>query len=122
MSVAWKAGLAEALVVAKRTSKTVKVAIRRKVIHRKYHWVKYMRSYLLAHDEFNQCVPGDKVVIKQSRPYSALKKFAIVEISEKYKPADFLRKHPELHPDGITDRTDAPLPKSVKVGHAGPKL
>jgi small subunit ribosomal protein S17 len=122
MPIVWKAGLAEALVVAKRAPKTVKVALRRKVIHRKYHWVKYLKSYLLVHDEFNQCVPGDKVVIKQSRPYSALKRFAIVEVSEKYKPAEFLLKHPELHPNGIVDRTDVPMSKLLKTGTTGPKL
>src|SRR5690348_9554605 len=122
MSVAWKSGLAEALVVAKRNPKTVKVAIRRKVIHRKYHWVKFMRSYLMVHDEFNQCVPGDKVIIKQSRPYSAIKRFAIVEVSEKYKPAEFLRLHPELRPEGLTDRTDVPMSKLLKTGMKAPKL
>lgn len=122
MSTSWKAGLAEALVVAKRASKTVKVAVRRKVIHRKYHWVKYMRSYLLVHDEFNQCVPGDKVIIKQSRPYSALKRFAVVEVSEKYKPAEFLRRHPELSPEGLTDRTDVPMSKLLKTGMKQPQL
>lgn len=122
MSTVWKAGLAEALVVSKRNAKTVKVAIRRKVMHRKYNWVKYMRSFLMVHDEFNQCVPGDKVVIKQSRPYSALKRFAIVEISEKYRPAAFLEKHPELHPDGLKDRIDVPPSRLSKVGHKGPQL
>lgn len=122
MSVVWKAGLAEALVVSKRNPKTIKVAVRRKVIHRKYHWIKYLRSYLMVHDEFNQCVPGDKVVIKQSRPYSALKRFAVVQISEKYKPVDFLRKNPDLHPDGLLDRTDVPPSKLLAVGHKGPQL
>lgn len=54
-----------------------------------------VKSTLMVHDELDECVPGDRVVIKQCRPMSKLKRFAVFDIIKKYKPAEFLQKHPE---------------------------
>ena len=39
----------------------------------------------MAHDEKNECAPGDKVKIMETRPLSLRKKWRLVEIVEKAK-------------------------------------
>lgn len=54
-----------------------------------------MKSTLMVHDELNECVPGDRVIIRQCRPMSKRKHHMVYEIAQKYKPAEFLRKNPQ---------------------------
>ena len=42
-------------------------------------------SRLKAHDESNQCGIGDRVLIMETRPLSATKRWRLVEIIEKAK-------------------------------------
>jgi len=92
-------GFAEATVIAKKTAKTVKCAIKKKVRHKVYGTVKTTTTKLLVHDELDECVPGDRVLLKQSRPHSKRKHWIIYDITKKYKPAVFLRQHPEYIPE-----------------------
>ena len=57
-------------VVSNRMDKTIAVLIERRVEHPLYR--KYVRksTKLLAHDENNECNPGDKVAIEECRPIS----------------------------------------------------
>jgi small subunit ribosomal protein S17 len=42
-------------------------------------------SRLKAHDEENQCGVGDRVLIMETRPLSATKRWRLVEVLEKAK-------------------------------------
>jgi small subunit ribosomal protein S17 len=42
-------------------------------------------SRLKAHDEQNQCGTGDRVLIMETRPLSATKRWRLVEVLEKAK-------------------------------------
>ena len=42
-------------------------------------------SRLKAHDETNQCGIGDRVLIMETRPLSATKRWRLVEVLEKAK-------------------------------------
>lgn len=93
-------GFAEALVISKKVPKTVMVNVNRVVKHKKYGVTRQMTSTLMVHDELNEAVPGDKVLIRQTMPISKNKNFVIHDIISKYKPAEFLRLNPELKPKG----------------------
>lgn len=100
MASCYRSGFMEALVVSKKNAKTAKVAVKRKVMNKKYKMVRYVNKFYLVHDELDETSPGDKVIIRQSRPYSKLKSHIIWDITQKYKPEAFLQKHPELRPTG----------------------
>jgi small subunit ribosomal protein S17 len=70
-------------VVSTGMDKTIAVTIERKVKHPLYG--KYLRrtTKLLAHDESNECNPGDTVAITECRPYSKRKSWRLVEIVER---------------------------------------
>ena len=63
--------------------KTITVLIERKIKHPLYK--KYIRrsTKLHAHDENNQCQPGDTVIIQSCRPLSKLKNWRLVEVVSK---------------------------------------
>ncbi|MGI9311279.1 MAG: 30S ribosomal protein S17 [bacterium] len=67
-------------VVAAGADKTITVLVERKIKHPLYK--KYIRrsTKLHAHDENNECAPGDAVVIQSCRPLSKLKRWRLVEV------------------------------------------
>lgn len=73
------------VVVSNKMDKTITVAIERKVPHPKYKKYFKKTTRLMAHDEKNECAPGDKVKIMETRPLSLRKKWRLVEIVEKAK-------------------------------------
>jgi len=70
-------------VISNKMHKTIVVKIERLVEHPKYG--KYVRQFtkLFAHDENNECMEGDVVAIKQSKPFSKKKAWVLVNIIEK---------------------------------------
>jgi small subunit ribosomal protein S17 len=70
-------------VTSDKRDKTVTVMIDRQVKHPLYG--KYVRrsSNLHVHDERNECKLGDKVSIRQSRPWSKTKSWTLVQVLEK---------------------------------------
>ena len=68
------------VVVSDKMNKTVVVQVERKVKHPLYG--KYVKRFskMYAHDENNQCHIGDLVLIKQCRPLSKTKRWALVEV------------------------------------------
>ena len=66
------------VVVSTKMKKTVVVEVERRVKHPVYG--KYLRRHkrYLAHDEAGQCREGDKVEIKETRPISRHKSFAVI--------------------------------------------
>ena len=70
-------------VVSDKIDKTITVMIETKKTHPLYgKRVKYSKKFK-AHDENNEARIGDKVVIMETRPLSATKRFRLVEIVEK---------------------------------------
>jgi small subunit ribosomal protein S17 len=75
----------EGLVVSDKMDKTVVVSVEDRVKHALYGKVLRRTSKLKAHDEANDCGIGDRVLIMETRPLSATKRWRVVEILEKAK-------------------------------------
>ena len=75
----------EGLVVSDKMDKTVVVSVEDRVKHALYGKVMRRTSKLKVHDEQNQCGVGDRVLIMETRPLSATKRWRIVEVLEKAK-------------------------------------
>jgi small subunit ribosomal protein S17 len=75
----------EGLVVSDRMDKTVVVAVEDRVKHPLYGKVLRRTSKLKAHDATNQVGVGDRVLIMETRPTSATKRWRVVEVLERAK-------------------------------------
>lgn len=75
----------EGLVVSDKMNKTVVVAVEDRFKHAMYGKVVRRTSRLKAHDEQNDCGIGDRVLLMETRPLSATKRWRVVEILEKAK-------------------------------------
>jgi small subunit ribosomal protein S17 len=75
----------EGLVVSDKMDKTVVVNVEDRVKHALYGKVLRRNIKLKAHDESNAAGIGDRVLIMETRPLSATKRWRIVEILEKAK-------------------------------------
>ena len=75
----------EGLVVSDKMDKTVVVSVEDRVKHALYGKVMRKTSKLKAHDEQNECGIGDRVLIMETRPLSATKRWRVVEILERAK-------------------------------------
>ena len=72
-------------VVSDKMDKTVVVAVEDRVKHALYGKVLRRSSKVKAHDEANAAGVGDRVLIMETRPLSATKRWRVVEILEKAK-------------------------------------
>ena len=77
--------LREGLVVSDKMDKTVVVAVEDRFKHPLYGKVVRRTSKLKAHDEGNAASIGDRVLLMETRPLSATKRWRVVEILEKAK-------------------------------------
>ena len=75
----------EGLVVSDKMDKTVVVAVEDRVKHPLYGKVIRRTNKLKAHDENNVAGVGDRVLLMETRPLSASKRWRVVEILEKAK-------------------------------------
>jgi small subunit ribosomal protein S17 len=75
----------EGLVVSDKMDKTVTVNVEERVKHALYGKVLRRNVKLKAHDEDNSAGVGDRVLISETRPLSATKRWRVVEILEKAK-------------------------------------
>jgi small subunit ribosomal protein S17 len=66
-----------------KMDKTIVVEVSRRVQDEKYKKVITKRSRFKAHDENNECKPGDIVKIREHRPISKDKCWTLVEIVRK---------------------------------------
>ena len=73
----------EGLVVSDKMDKTVVVAVEDRFKHPLYGKVVRRTSKLKAHDEQNTAGVGDRVLVMETRPLSATKRWRVVEILEK---------------------------------------
>jgi small subunit ribosomal protein S17 len=70
-------------VVSDKMDKTITVLIERRVKHELYGKYYTKSSKLKAHDEANECRVGDLVTVKETRPMSKSKTWALVSIEER---------------------------------------
>ncbi len=75
----------EGLVVSDKMDKTVVVNVEERVKHARYGKVLRRNIKLKAHDEANDAGIGDRVLIMETRPLSATKRWRLVEVLEKAK-------------------------------------
>ena len=75
----------EGLVVSDKMNKTVVVAVEDRVQHPLYKKTLRRTNKLKAHDESNSCGVGDRVLLMETRPLSATKRWRVVEILDKAK-------------------------------------
>jgi small subunit ribosomal protein S17 len=75
----------EGLVTSDKMDKTVVVEVEDRVKHPKYGKVIRRTKKYQAHDEANACGVGDRVLLTETRPTSATKRWRVAEILEKAK-------------------------------------
>jgi small subunit ribosomal protein S17 len=73
------------VVSSNKMTKTITVAIERKVKHPIYGKFVKKTTKFHAHDEKNECTIGDIVKIMETRPLSKTKRWRLVEVVEKAK-------------------------------------
>ncbi len=75
------------VVLSNKMTKTVVVKVERRVPDRKYGKIVKKAEKFKAHDENQECQPGDKVRMVETRPMSKDKRWRVVEIVEKAQEA-----------------------------------
>ncbi|WP_052466680.1 30S ribosomal protein S17 [Mobilicoccus massiliensis] len=76
---------ARGYVVSDKMDKTIVVEVEDRVKHALYGKVMRRTSRLKAHDENNEAGIGDRVLIMETRPLSASKRWRLVRIVERAK-------------------------------------
>jgi small subunit ribosomal protein S17 len=71
------------VVVSNKMTKTVVVKVERRVPDRQYGKIVTQAKKFKAHDEKQECQPGDRVRVVETRPTSKDKRWRVVEIVEK---------------------------------------
>lgn len=72
-------------VVSDKNDKTIVISVVARKTHPLYKKQYTVSTKFMAHDENNDCKVGDKVVIEETRPSSARKRYKLKEIIEKAK-------------------------------------
>jgi small subunit ribosomal protein S17 len=75
----------EGYVLNDKMDKTVVVIVEDRVKHPKYGKVIRRTKKYRAHDENNDCGRGDRVLLMETRPLSATKRWRVTKILEKAK-------------------------------------
>ncbi len=75
----------EGYVVSDKMNKTVTVEVEDRVLHPRYGKTIRRTRKIKAHDEENVVGVGDRVLLMETRPLSASKRWRVVEILEKAK-------------------------------------
>ena len=73
------------VVTSNKMTKTITVAVERKVKHPIYGKFVKKTTKFHAHDDKNECSIGDVVKIMETRPLSKTKRWRLVEVVEKVK-------------------------------------
>ncbi|MCZ4407315.1 30S ribosomal protein S17 [Cryomorphaceae bacterium 1068] len=73
------------VVSSNKMDKSITVVVERKVKHGLYGKFVKKTTKFVAHDETNDCNPGDTVKIMETRPLSKRKNWRLVEVLERAK-------------------------------------
>ena len=117
-------------VVSDKMDKTIVVSVERLARHRLYKRVIRLTTKFKAHDELNDARLGDTVLIEESRPLSATKRWRLVQVldraGEHGTAADMVTEEPEVseaihaaaHPGRVRhDAVDeTAVPEAEKAG------
>ncbi|CAG8549489.1 4751_t:CDS:2 [Racocetra fulgida] len=112
-------------VISLKNAKTAAIELVFNYLHPKYHKPIRRKKKIQAHYEKYDLKLGDKVVIKSSRPYSAIKRFLVIEKANKKNQTIkaslsnkklMLTGKPSTIPKGkLSDGKPAKLPRSNKL-------
>ena len=87
-------------VVSDKMDKTIVVSVERLTRHRLYKRVIRLSTKFKAHDETNDAHVGDTVLIEESRPLSATKRWRLIEVVQRAGdhggPADEITEEAEV--------------------------
>jgi small subunit ribosomal protein S17 len=118
-------------VVSDKMDKTIVVSVQRLTRHPLYKRVVRLTTRFKAHDEANDAKIGDTVLIEESRPLSATKRWRLVEIVQRAGdhglPGDILSEeletseaiHAAAHPGRRTDEERAAADETDHKAEAG---
>ena len=106
-------------VVSDKMDKTIVVSVERLTRHRLYKRVIRLTTKFKAHDEANEAHVGDTVLIEESRPLSATKRWRLIEVVQRagdHGGADLVTEeaavseaiHSAAHPGRRHEDDDAP--------------
>jgi small subunit ribosomal protein S17 len=70
-------------VVSDKSDKTIVISVAERKTHPLYKKQYTINTKFMAHDELNEAKVGDKVVIAESRPLSARKRFTLQQVIER---------------------------------------
>jgi small subunit ribosomal protein S17 len=73
------------IVASTKTEKTVVVIVQIRYQHPKYSKTILKTKRYMAHDEKNDCKPGDIVIVEESSPISRRKRWALKKILKSYE-------------------------------------
>ena len=73
----------EGIVVSDKMNSTLVVAVNERVSHPRYGKTVQRTKKLYVHDEANEASTGDRVRVAETRPFSKLKRWRLVEIVER---------------------------------------
>jgi small subunit ribosomal protein S17 len=68
------------IVVSDKMSKTIVVRVERRVPHPRFGKIVRVARKFYAHDESSQAKVGDRVLIRETRPLSRLKRWELAEV------------------------------------------
>lgn len=71
------------IVVSNKMNKTIVVAIENRVTHKRYGKIITKTKRYKVHDEMNECIIGDYILIRETRPLSKTKRWILKEIKQK---------------------------------------
>lgn len=75
----------QGIVTSDKMDKTIVVEVEDRVKHPLYGKIVRKSSKVKAHDEQNEAAIGDRVLLAETRPLSATKRWRLVEVIEKAK-------------------------------------
>jgi small subunit ribosomal protein S17 len=120
-------------VVSDKMDKTIVVAVERLARHRLYKRVIRLTTKFKAHDEANEARVGDTVLIEESRPLSATKRWRLVRVvatagEQHGSPAEVVAEeaetaeaiHAAAHPGRVRAEAAAAESAAGETGSAGP--
>jgi small subunit ribosomal protein S17 len=73
------------VVASNKNEKTIIVVIQTRYQHPKYSKTVLKTKRYMAHDELNDCKPGDIVIVEESAPISRNKKWKLKKILKVYE-------------------------------------
>nr|YP_009295280.1 30S ribosomal protein S17 [Dasya binghamiae]AOH77292.1 30S ribosomal protein S17 [Dasya binghamiae] len=71
------------IVISNKMHKTIIVAVKKQVSHKKYGKIITKTNKYYAHDALNECQIGDKVKIQETRPLSKNKRWNLITLIKK---------------------------------------